>query len=82
MNLYCVKGPERLSEAPATNVLRTCKRCEVKRSDDGRDIRKFRSFNHRYVQNHKTLLNLLEVIDLRFRKIVVQSCSSQVWSGH
>jgi len=42
--------------------------------------RKLRSFNHRTC---KKVLNLLEAIYLRIRKIVVpiQSYSSQVWSG-
>ena len=40
---------------------------KVQRSDDGCDMRRFRSFNHRAC---KTGLNLLEAIYLRLRKIV------------
>jgi len=38
-------------------------------SDDGYDMRRFRSFNHSAC---KTVLNLLEAIYLRLRKIVVE----------
>jgi len=41
-------------------------------------MRHFRSFNHSMC---KTVLNLLQAINLRLRKIVVESYSSQVWSG-
>jgi len=40
----------------------------VERSEDGCDMRRFRSFNH---STCKTVLNLLEAIYLRIRKIVV-----------
>jgi len=41
----------------------------VERSEDRCDKRRFRSFNH---STCKTVLNLLEAVYLRFRKIVVQ----------
>ena len=41
----------------------------VQRSGDRRDIRRFRTFNHSMC---KTVLNLLEAVYLRFRKIVVE----------
>jgi len=41
----------------------------VQRSENGRDMRRFRSFNH---SARKTVLNLLEAIYLRLRKIVVE----------
>jgi len=41
----------------------------VQRSEDGCDMRRFRSFNH---STCKTVLNLLEVVYLRLRKIVVK----------
>jgi len=41
----------------------------VQRSEDGCDMRRFRSFNH---STCKTVLNLLEAIYLRLRKIVVE----------
>ena len=44
----------------------------VQRSEDGCDMRRFRSFNH---SAHKTVLNLLEPIYLKIRKIVVESYS-------
>ena len=47
----------------------------VQRSEDWCDMRRFRSFNH---STRKTVLNLLEAVYLRFRKIVVES---QVYSG-
>ena len=37
--------------------------------DDGCDMRRFRSFNH---STCKTVLNLLEAVYMRFRKIVVE----------
>ena len=40
----------------------------MQRSEDRCDKRRFRSFNH---STCKTVLNLLEVVYLRFRKIVV-----------
>jgi len=40
----------------------------VQRSEDRCDKRRFRSFNH---STCKTVLNLLEAVYLRFRKIVV-----------
>ena len=40
----------------------------VQRSEDKCDKRRFRSFNH---NTCKTVLNLLEAVYLRFRKIVV-----------
>ena len=55
----------------------------VQRSEDGCDMRRFRSF-HRSTCTCKTFLNLLEAVCLRLRRIVVervQSCSSQVESG-
>jgi len=42
----------------------------VQRSEDGCDMRRFRSFNH---STCKTVLNLLEVVYFRIRKIVVES---------
>jgi len=42
----------------------------VQRSEDGCDISRFRSFNYSAC---KTVLNLLEAIYLRLRKIVVES---------
>ena len=41
----------------------------MQRSEDGCGIRKFRSFNH---SECKTVLNLLEAVYLRLRKIVVE----------
>jgi len=41
----------------------------MQRSEDGCDKRRFRSFNH---SKRKTVLNLLEAVYLRFRKIVVE----------
>jgi len=41
----------------------------VQRSEDGCDKRRFRSFNH---STCKTVLNVLEAVYLRFRKIVVE----------
>ena len=41
----------------------------VQRSEDGCDMRRFRSFNH---STCKTVLNLLEAVYLRLRKIVVK----------
>jgi len=41
----------------------------VQRSEDECDMRRFRSFNHRTC---KTVLNLLEAVYLRLRKIVVE----------
>jgi len=41
----------------------------VQRSEDGCDKRRFRSFNH---STCKTVLNLLEAVCLRFRKIVIE----------
>ena len=41
----------------------------MRRSEDGCDKRRFRSFNH---STCKTILNLLEAVDLRFKKIVVE----------
>ena len=41
----------------------------VQRSEDGCDMRRFRSFNH---STFKTVLNLLEAVYLRLRKIVVE----------
>ena len=41
----------------------------VQRSEDGCDMRRFGSFNH---STCKTVLNLLEAIYLRLRKIVVE----------
>jgi len=41
----------------------------VQRSEDGYDMRRFRSFNH---STCKTVLNLLEAVYLRLRKIVVE----------
>jgi len=41
----------------------------VQRSEDGCDMRKFRSFNH---GTCKTVLNLLEAIYLRLGKIVAE----------
>ena len=40
----------------------------MQRSEDGCDMRRFRSFNH---STRKTVLNLLEAVYLRFRKIEV-----------
>ena len=40
----------------------------MQRSEDKRDKRRLRSFNH---STCKTVLNLLEAVYLRFRKIVV-----------
>jgi len=47
----------------------------VQRSEDGCDMRRFRSFDH---STYKTVLNLLEAVYLRLRKIVVESYSRQV----
>jgi len=41
----------------------------VQRSEDNCDERRFRSFNH---STCKTVLNLLEAVYLRFRKIAVE----------
>ena len=41
----------------------------MQRSEDGCDMRRFRSFNH---STCKTVLNLLEAVNLRLRKIVVE----------
>ena len=41
----------------------------MQRSEDGCDIRRLRSFNH---STCKTVLNLLEAVYLRLRKIVVE----------
>jgi len=41
----------------------------MQRSEDGSDMRRFRSFNH---STCKTVLNLLEAVYLRLRKIVVE----------
>jgi len=41
----------------------------VRRSKDGCDMRRFRSFNH---STCKTVLNLLEAVYLRLRKIVIE----------
>jgi len=41
----------------------------VQRSEDGCDMRRFRSFNH---STCKTVLNLLETVYLILRKIVVE----------
>jgi len=41
----------------------------MQRSENGYDKRSFRSFNH---STCKTVLNLLEAVYLRFRKIVVE----------
>ena len=41
----------------------------MQRSADRCDKRRFRSINH---STCKTVLNLLEAVDLRFRKIVVE----------
>jgi len=41
----------------------------VQRSEDRCDKRRFRGFNH---STCKTVLNLLEAVNLRFRKIVVE----------
>jgi len=41
----------------------------LQRSEDGCDMRKFMSFNH---SASKTVLNLLEAVYLRLRKIVRQ----------
>jgi len=41
----------------------------VQRSEDRYDKRRFKSFNH---STCKTVLNLLEAVYLRFRKIVVE----------
>jgi len=41
----------------------------VQRYEDRCDKRRFRSFNH---STCKTVLNLLDAVDLRFRKIVVE----------
>ena len=41
----------------------------AQRSEDGCDMRRFRSFDHSTL---KTVLNLLEAVYLRFRKIVVK----------
>ena len=41
----------------------------MQRSEDGRDTRRFRSFTH---STCKTVLNLLEAVYLRFRKIAVE----------
>ena len=41
----------------------------VQRSENGCDKRRFRSFNH---STCKTVLNLLEAVYLKFRKIVVE----------
>ena len=41
----------------------------VQGSEDGCDMRRFRSFNH---STCKTVLNLLEAVYLRLRKIVVE----------
>jgi len=41
----------------------------VQRSEDGCDMRRFRSCNHSMC---KTVLNLLEAVYLRLRKIVVE----------
>ena len=41
----------------------------MQRSEDRCDKRRFRSFNH---STCKTVLNLLEAVDLRLRKIVVE----------
>jgi len=38
----------------------------VQRSEDGSDMRRFRSFNH---STCKTVLNLLEAVYLRLRKM-------------
>jgi len=45
----------------------------VQRSEDGCDMRRFRSFNHIMC---KTVLNLLQAVYLRLRKIIVESYSS------
>ena len=41
----------------------------VQRSEDGCDMRRFRSFNH---STCKTVLNLLEAVYFRLRKTVVK----------
>ena len=41
----------------------------MERSEDGCDMRRFRSFNH---SSCKTVLNLPEAVYLRLRKIVVE----------
>ena len=41
----------------------------MQRSEDGCDMRRFRSFNH---STCKTVLNLLDAVYLRLRKIVVE----------
>ena len=41
----------------------------MQRSEDGCDMRRFRSFNN---SSCKTVLNLLEAIYLRFKKIAVE----------
>ena len=43
----------------------------VQRSEDGYDMRRFRSFNHSTCKT-VTVLNLLEAVYLRLRKIVVE----------
>ena len=45
----------------------------VQRSEDGRDMRRFRSFNHSMC---KTVLNLLEAVYLALRKIEVERVTS------
>jgi len=41
----------------------------MQRSEDGCDMRRFRNFNH---STWKTVLNLLEAVYLRLRKIVLE----------
>ena len=54
----------------------------LQRSEDGCDLRRFRSFNH---STCKTVLNLLEAVYLRLRKIVVERVTvvkfRVEWSG-
>ena len=49
----------------------------MQRSEDGCDMRRFRSFNH---STCKTVLNLLEAVYLRLRKIVVERVTSLEWT--
>ena len=44
----------------------------MQRSEDGCDMRRFRTFNH---STCKTVLNLLEAVYLRLRKMVVERVS-------
>jgi len=49
----------------------------VQRYEDGYDMRKFISFNH---STCKTVLNLLEAIYFRLRKIVVERVTVVKWT--